>query len=110
MRQAGILAAAGIYALDNNVERMVDDHRNAIRLAEQLKDISRIKVDLDEVQTNMVFIEFENGVAPTFRKFMEQKGILLGADWNNVIRLVTHLNCQKTDVDLFASEAKSFFE
>ena len=36
--------------------------------------------------------------------------MLLGADWNNVIRLVTHLNCQKTDVDLFASEAKSFFE
>ena len=67
-------------------------------------------VDLDEVQTNMVFIEFENGIAPKFRKFMEQKGMLLGADWNNVIRLVTHLNCQKTDVDLFASEAKSFFE
>ena len=110
LRQAGILAAAGIYALDNNVERMADDHRNAIRLAEQLKDISRIKVDLDKVQTNMVFIEFENGVAPKFRKFMEQKGMLLGADWNNVIRLVTHLNCQKTDVDLFASEAKSFFE
>ena len=110
MRQAGILAAAGIYALDNNVERMTDDHRNAIRLAEQLNDISRIKVDLDKVQTNMVFIEFENGVAPKFRNFMEQKGILLGADWNNVIRLVTHLNCQESEVDLFASEAKSFFE
>lgn len=110
LRQAGILAAAGIYALDNNVERMIDDHKNATRLAEQLSDISRINVDLDKVHTNMVFIEFENGIAPRFRKFMEQKGILLGADWNNVIRLVTHLNCKAEDIDLFVREAKNFFD
>ena len=54
MRQAGILAAAGLYALDNHIERMIEDHRLARRLAEAIDKMTSFSVDLAQVQTNMV--------------------------------------------------------
>ena len=55
MRQSGILAAAGIYALENNVERMEDDHRRARTIAQAIDEMDHVSVDLDAVQTNMVY-------------------------------------------------------
>ena len=108
LRQAGMLAAAGIYALDNNVDRMAVDHQNAIRLAEQLNKFPALRVDPDKVQTNMVFIELDDGVAEKFRYHLLQNGMLIGAG-ETVIRLVTHLNCNADSVDSFVKEVDSFF-
>ncbi|MDA9228995.1 low-specificity L-threonine aldolase [Rhodobacteraceae bacterium] len=108
LRQAGILAAAGIYALDNNVDRMAIDHENALRLAEQLNNFSALSVDPDKVQTNMVFIELDDGIAEKFRYHLLQKGMLIGAG-ETIVRLVTHLDCNADDVDLFVKEVDAFF-
>ena len=58
MRQTGVLAAAGIYALDHNIDRLKDDHKRAKTLAEQLATIKGLRIDLDQVETNMLFIHF----------------------------------------------------
>ena len=58
MRQTGVLAAAGIYALDHNIDRLKDDHNRAKNLAEQLATIKGLRIDLDQVETNMLFIHF----------------------------------------------------
>ena len=58
MRQTGVLAAAGIYALDHNIDRLKDDHNRAKTLAEQLTTIKGLRIDLDQVETNMLFIHF----------------------------------------------------
>ena len=60
MRQAGILAAAGIYALDNMVERLAEDHLNAKILGNELKTISGIKIDPDKISTNLIFFHLES--------------------------------------------------
>lgn len=108
LRQAGMLAAAGIYALDNNVDRMAVDHENALRLAEQLNNFPALSVDPDKVQTNMVFIELGDGIAEKFRYHLLQKGMLIGAG-KTIVRLVTHLDCNADDVDLFVKEVDAFF-
>ena len=58
MRQIGVLAAAGIHALDHHVDRLADDHRNALHLAERLQQVKAINVDPDLVYTNMVFMDY----------------------------------------------------
>ena len=62
MRQAGILAAAGIFALDNNIERLVLDHENALLLYDGLKEIPYLFGKLSKVQTNMLFIDLDENV------------------------------------------------
>ena len=59
MRQAGILAAAGIYALDNNIDRLADDHRRARQLAEAIHSLPGLSVDLERVQTNLVYFHLD---------------------------------------------------
>ena len=63
MRQIGILAAAGIYALDHHVERLAEDHANAVRLAARLSELPQVTIDPDSVETNMVFAGFPEGAA-----------------------------------------------
>lgn len=108
MRQIGVLAAAGIYALDHHVERMADDHANALRLAEQLAAIPEITVDCDAVQTNMVFMSLPDGAAAALRAHLAEKGMLIGGG-SDRIRLVTHLDCGVDEIDLFAAELRGFF-
>ena len=65
MRQVGLLAAAGIYALDNNVERLKDDHDNASRFADLFRGCKGLTVDYDEASTNLLFIHcHESAVDP----------------------------------------------
>jgi len=59
MRQAGILAAAGVYALSHNIDRLADDHANAVRLAEGLSGIDAIHIDEKALQTNMVLADID---------------------------------------------------
>jgi len=100
MRQAGIVAAAGIHALDNNIDRLADDHNNAKLLAEKLSDIGGIKVDLAKVHTNMVFVEVAK---PDLNAFdyaarLKERGVLVNPLAKQKLRAVTHLDVDKDDV------------
>jgi threonine aldolase len=96
MRQAGVVAAALLYALDHNVERLAEDHARARRLAEGLQ-ARGLEVDLDAVETNFVGIE-ANDVTDA-RKRVEQEGVILGVLRPNVLRAATHLDITDGDID-----------
>ena len=108
MRQAGILAAAGLYALDHHIERLASDHTNASRLADQLNRIYNIEVKKDLVETNMVFMTVPEGSAEPLRKHLGERGILLGGG-ERTIRLVTHLDIDVDAVDQLVVEINNFF-
>lgn len=107
MRQAGILAAAGIFALENNILRLKEDHSNAGLLAEGLAKIEDLKVEFAPSQTNMVFIEFAEKFSGVLQKFLTQKGILIRNGTN--VRLVTHLDISRENVDFAIDAFKTFF-
>ena len=106
MRQAGIIAAAGIIALEEMVERLSDDHDNAWRLAEGLSQVSGIKVDLDTVQTNMVFFCLDELLADKFSPFMAERNIIVGGGYSS-IRAVTHYGINANDIELVVESAKA---
>jgi threonine aldolase len=108
MRQVGILAAAGIYALDHHIERLAEDHANALRLADQLGRISQVTIKLDQIETNMVFMGLPAGSAGPLRKYLSERGIILGGG-EPTIRLVTHLDIGVSAVDQLATEINNFF-
>ncbi len=91
MRQAGILAAAGLYALEHHVARLADDHRNARTLARGIADVPGVRLDTPDVPTNMVYF---NTVAPAeaFVEALRHQGVLCASTGPNRIRLVTHLD------------------
>jgi threonine aldolase len=107
MRQAGILAAAGIYALQNNVNRLAEDHANAALLAEGISEIEEMRVDPTSVQTNMVFVSVGKTDAAQLREFLKQRGILIPG--GHTIRLVTHLDLSVADIRTVIAAIKEFF-
>jgi threonine aldolase len=92
MRQAGIIAAPGIVALEKMIDRLEEDHRNARRLAERIAKIEGIKIDLNRVQTNIVCYDVSDlGLsAEMFVLKLKEKGILALPLTNNKVRMVTH--------------------
>jgi len=106
MRQAGILAAAAIYALEHNVERLAEDHENARILASGLAEIDVLDVKPDEVETNMVFFDTDRAsmTAPQLVEQMAKAGVLMHYESLNRIRLVTHLDVSREQI-LAAVEA-----
>ncbi len=101
MRQAGVIAAAGIYALENNIERLADDHSNAKILARGLSEIEGIEVDPDSIETNIVFFDV-TGTGMTgdaFAAAMEDKGVSFSDISGNSVRAVTHMDVDKNDVE-----------
>jgi threonine aldolase len=101
MRQAGVVAAAGVYALDQNVQRLRDDHARARRLAETIAD-SGVPVDLEQVETNFVQIDVEPlGLtrAEALARLAEDGVALSGTIHPTVMRAVTHLDVSDDDVD-----------
>ena len=106
MRQSGIIAAAGIYALEHHVERLAGDHENAQRLARDLAQIAGIAIDPDEVETNMVFFDVENtGLsAPEISSRLLEQGVRIGASTETRMRAVTHLDVNADGIAL-AGEA-----
>ena len=109
MRQAGILAAAGLYALDHHIERLADDHANAKRLAESLNAIPGISVDLSRVQSNMVFLEPAAEDAQALYQFLLERGIVLGGA-EPPIRVVMHLDVSSGDVDTVIDAVQQFYK
>jgi threonine aldolase len=108
MRQAGLLAAAGIWALQNNIARLAEDHHNALSLAQGLTELDGIEVQLEKVQTNMVFIRLRVGHTEDFVRHMGRRGVLISA--GDPIRLVTHLDVSAADVQSTIAAAATFFK
>ncbi len=100
LRQAGVIAAAGLVALDTMIERLAEDHANARILAEGLADIGRLAVDLESVQTNMVMCRVDGlGLdAPEFARRLGEKGVLVNAVDPRKVRFVTHKDVGTSDV------------
>lgn len=107
MRQAGILAAAGIVALKQHVERLAEDHANAQRLAEGLAGIPVLKIDPSSVQTNMVFCAIADDDMGPLKLHLKTNGILIGS--GNPLRLVTHLDVSADDVDKVIAAFGDYF-
>ncbi|MGY3901710.1 low-specificity L-threonine aldolase [Aeromonas lusitana] len=97
MRQAGILAQAALFALDQHVTRLADDHRRAKRLAEGLAALPGIELELAEVQTNMVFLRLSKEQSERLLAFMKERGILFSG--YGEMRLVTHLQLTDDDIE-----------
>jgi len=107
LRQAGVLAAAGLYALEHNVARLAEDHANAHRLAEGLQDLPGLRVELAEVETNMVFLETEPARAEALAAALAAQGIVIAARGPRV-RLVTHLDVKADDVERVVTAVRAF--
>jgi threonine aldolase len=90
MRQAGVLAATGLIALETMVDRLAEDHANARTLAEGLAELPGVKCDLSRVQTNLVFFDLENMRGADFEAECRKRGLLGGATGPHRVRFVTH--------------------
>jgi threonine aldolase len=105
MRQVGILAAAGLYALEHNVDRLAEDHVNAERLA---KGLVGLGLKVDPVQTNMVFTTVPKESAAALKRHLDDSGIVtLGG---TRMRLVTHLDVDAAGIDRVISVFGEFFQ
>jgi threonine aldolase len=106
MRQAGILCAAAKIALTENVEKLKIDHENAKYLANQLNGIPGFSVNIEQVVTNMVFAKVDDSIdIQRAAKFLKENGIIISPSEN--MRLVTHLDINKEDIDTFIYTLKS---
>jgi threonine aldolase len=101
MRQSGIIAAAGLYALDKHVGRLADDHATARRFAQALAQISGIRIDPDDVETNMVYFEISaSGLdAQEVAGRLLKRGVRIGAVDRYRMRAVTHLDVDRPGVE-----------
>jgi len=96
MRQAGVLAAAGLIAVEHGPKRLHEDHANARLLAEALKKMDCVEIDLDAVETNIVIFRVTEGIsAPELVARLKARGILASAFSQDAIRLVTHLDVDR---------------
>ena len=98
MRQVGVLAAAGIYALTHNVERLAEDHEKARIIARALAETTWAKVDPAKVPTNIVYVETPKHPAEKVAGALKEHGVLCGATGKNQLRMVTHLDVSMGDV------------
>ena len=105
MRQVGILAAAGLYALEHNVERLAEDHANAERLA---KGLAHLGLKVEPVQTNMVFAAVPPENVPPLKRHLEENGIKVLAGPR--LRLVTHLDVDRAAIDRAVAVFGAFFQ
>jgi threonine aldolase len=108
MRQAGVLAVCGSYALSHNVARLAEDHANAAKLADGLAAVSGLRVDRSAVETNMVFIAPDPADHAPLRAHLADHGIILGGGGQK-IRLVTHLDVDSGDMDRVIETMSSYF-
>jgi threonine aldolase len=104
MRQSGILAAAGLWALDHNLARLVEDHANARLLAERLAGVRSVSLDLATVQSNIVIFHMEEGApdAAAVVARAQEVGVLVSAFGARTVRAVTHLDVSRADCELAA--------
>ena len=105
MRQAGIIAAGGTYALENNIQRLDVDHRNAELMKDKLSEIDEIEIT--SAETNMVFCRFKNNDSDALSEYLRKEGIIMkGGD---DVRFVTHLDISEEDIIRFTEFVKKFY-
>lgn len=105
MRQSGILAAAGLYALDHHVERLADDHANAALLSERIREIPGVRLMAPRPETNIVYFD-TSGTGLTAKAVTEAllaENVRMGASYGGMIRAVTHLDVSRDDVEAAAA-------
>lgn len=107
MRQAGIIAAAGIFALENNIKRLAHDHANASLLAKGLAEIDKLGVSFPDAQTNMVFVELKDLPCQGLTEHLRKDNILIHND--RILRLVTHMDIDTADIRRVIQVFKSYF-
>lgn len=108
MRQAGILAAACLYAVDHNIDRLAEDHGNAKRFSELLSDCTAFTINHNLVQTNMVMLDFTRSLITPIEALekIQNAGVLLIPGSSTALRAVTHLDVTRTDVEEAAMRIK----
>lgn len=99
MRQAGIIAAGGIYALENNIQRLEEDHENARRLAEAIAGIPGIEINSANVETNIVLFRVTKMSAKEFSGRLLSRGVRMSIMGKNLMRAVTHMDVNSQDID-----------
>ena len=105
MRQAGIIASAGLYSFNNMIDRLEEDHEIAQILANKLYEIEDLNIELDMVKTNIIFINLNNTKLSDkeFLLQLNQNNIKIDYKGNRKFRLVTHYGFQKTEIDTVVS-------
>jgi threonine aldolase len=98
MRQAGVIAAAGIYALEHMVDRLAEDHENAKALAEGLAKIPIIELDPETVESNIVIFHVQ-GDWQEFGRALKRNGVLASIYGERRMRMVTHYGIARSDID-----------
>lgn len=98
MRQAGVIAAACDYALSHNIERLAEDHLRASGVARRLSEIDNAHVSLNEVETNMVYLQIPDDVAPDLKAFLADRGITISPPCPK-FRLVMHKDITDAAID-----------
>jgi threonine aldolase len=101
MRQAGVLAAAGLISITEMTQRLYDDHYNARQLAERLALVKGFHLDMDTVQTNIVRVDLDETThdAATWVAMLKKESVLLNAMGARILRFVTHNDVDRNDVD-----------
>ncbi|OZI32375.1 low-specificity L-threonine aldolase [Bordetella genomosp. 10] len=107
MRQSGVLAAAALYALENNLQRLAQDHANAERLARGLAEIEGVTVNGQA--TNMVFVSVAPEHSAPLGAYAAGQGLAINPVYGAAMRLVTHLDVSEADVDRAVGIFKSYF-
>jgi threonine aldolase len=108
MRQAGVIAAAGIVALNTMIDRLAEDHENARILAHGLAEIPGISIDPEKVQTNLIFLQITSrlGAAGLAARLRERNVLAGGSAASNRMRLVTHYGIERADVERVVREVR----
>ena len=107
MRQAGVLAAAGLYAIEHNIQRLAEDHENARRLAEKLAQINGVDVDVSKVDTNMIYMFLPAGKQSKLPAFLHARDIIISPAKKG-FRLVLHKDIPATQTDRLAKGVAAF--
>ncbi|APW62808.1 low-specificity L-threonine aldolase [Paludisphaera borealis] len=104
MRQAGVIAAAATYALENNVERLAEDHANAQILASAFSETDGLRLESGPVETNLVWVDVDSslGTAAEVAAYLKSHGVLVSVLGAQVIRACTHLDVSREDVEFAA--------
>ncbi|NCS89021.1 MAG: low specificity L-threonine aldolase [Ignavibacteria bacterium CG2_30_36_16] len=110
MRQVGILAAAGLYALENNTKRLIEDHRRAKLIADAINEIPNLEIDMNAVQTNILLFKPLNISVEESIKRCKEKGILFSPGKIDLIRAVTHLDVTDEDITEAIKTLKEVFK
>jgi threonine aldolase len=111
MRQAGIIAAGGLFALSHHVKRLAEDHTNARRLADGLAALPGIGLDPSTVETNIVIFELRGVLdASAAVAALLARGVRMGAMGTRTIRAVTHLDVNAAQIERALEAARSVFD